>query len=817
MIRNYILVAFRSILRNKLTAFINIAGLALAIACALMIYLFIRDEVSYEQYHSKADRMYRVTRSFHNDEGEVGLHLSSVAPPIGPLLKNDFGEMEEVVRTLNSSMVISLEEHGETKMMNTESEVFFAEPGIFRIFDIHTVTGDANAALNRPRTAMLSRKTAMRYFNTPDVVGKRLRADNDSDLEITGVFENFPNESHWHPDILVSFITLEDDNVYGRERLATNWSNNSFGTYILLDKGTDPVALEKRFPAFVDKHFGKYAKANWGVGPDWVASKSTTLYLQKVTDIHLRSHLDDEIEINGNINNVYMMGAIGVFIVLIACFNFINLSTARATKRAKEVGLRKVAGAFRAQLVVQYLSESVLLTFIALTAALLIAVPGLNWLNAFTKKELSLNLLTDLPLFGGLLALGIVVGVLAGIYPALVVSSFKPALTLKGLQGTAKGKSTLRHILVTAQFAISIVLIIATLITFQQLDYLNTRDLGYNKDQVITLPYDSDLNKSYESFYNELLKSSQIKEAGRSTRQPTGRLLDSFGDPKIMRGDSLVPITMNLKSIQVDEGFFNTYDIAFAAGRNFSKDIPTDDSLAFIINEAAAREMGWKNLDENIDRDFFYADVRGKLIGIVKDFHFESLHQKIVPMIFLGRPRFRVLSIKIPGNEMQAGLQHVEKVWKDFLPGKPFEYRFLSERYRQLYEAEQKQNQLFTTFAALAIFIASLGLFGLAAFSTLQRVKEIGIRKVLGASVPSILTLLSREILFLILAANVLAWPVAWYLMSHWLDTFAYHISMNPITYGLAAIAAMAVALLTVSIQTIKAAMRNPANTLRHE
>jgi len=817
MIRNYILVAFRAILRNKLTSVINLAGLALAIACALLIYLFICDEVSYEQYHSKASRMYRVTRSFHLETGEVGLHLSSVAPPIGPLLKNDFGEMEQVARTYSTNAVITLEEHGETTMMNTESEVFFAEPALFSIFDITTLSGHASDALKRPNTVMLSRKTAQRYFASEDVIGKRLRVNNEADLEVTGVFEDFPNEAHWHPQFLVSFSTLEDEEVYGRTRLETNWGNNAFGTYILLHEGTDAHALEQRLPAFIDKHLGPYGKANWGTAADWVASKSTTLYLQKVTDIHLRSHLDDEIEVNGNINTVYMMGAIGIFIVLIACFNFINLSTARATKRAKEVGLRKVAGAFRSQLIVQYLSESILLTFIALGGALLLAVPGVEWLNAFTQKQLSLNLINNLPLLGGLIATGLVVGILAGIYPALIVSSFKPALTLKSQQGTARGKSTLRHVLVTAQFAISIVLIIATLITFQQLDYLNNRNLGYDKDQVINLPYDNDLNNRYESFYNELQKSSLVKEVSRSSRVPTGRLLDSHGDPKIMRGDSLVSVTVNLKNINIDEGFFDTYGIGLTAGRNFSKAIATDDSLAFIINETAAREFGWTNPQEHINTDFYYGGVKGKLIGIVKDFHFESLHQKIIPMVFMRSVRFRNLSIKIPGKEMQAGLAHVEKVWKDFLPHQPFEYTFLSERYDKLYATEQKQNLLFTTFAALAIFIACLGLFGLAAFNTLQRVKEIGIRKVLGASVPNILALLSREILILVVAANLLAWPAAWYLMSRWLDTFAYHIPMNPLAYGLAAVAALAVALVTVSTQTIKAAMGNPANTLRHD
>lgn len=818
MIRNYITVAFRAILRNKLTAFINIAGLALAMTCALLIYLFIRNEVSYEQYHSHADRIYRVTRSFHSEEGEVSLHLSSVAPPIGPLLKNDFGEMEQVARTLNSTMIIALEENGETRMTHAEKKAFFAEPGIFKIFDITTLSGDPDKALLRPNTVMLSRATALRYFNSTDVIGRRLRADNTADLEVTGVYADFPDEAHWHPEFLVAFSTLEDDAVYGRKQLETNWGNNAFGTYILLHAGTVPSNLEKQFPAFLDKHFGTYARANWGAKPDWVASRTTTLYLQKLTDIHLRSHLDDEVEVNGNINNVYMMGAIGVFIVLIACFNFINLSTARATKRAKEVGLRKVAGAFRNQLIVQYLSESVLLTFLALGTALLLAVPGLEWLNAFTQKNIALNLFQDLPLLGSLLALGVILGILAGIYPALVVSAFKPALTLKGQQGSVKGKSTLRHILVTAQFAISIVLIIATMITFQQLEYLNTRNLGYNKDQVVTLRYyGGELKDNYESFYNELQKTSLIKDVARSSRRPTDRLLDSYGDPKIMKGDSLVSVSMNLKTVAVDESFFDTYAIPVVAGRNFSRAITTDDSLAFIINEAAARELGWAEPGDAIDKDFVYADIRGKLIGVVKDFHFESLHQKIVPMIFLAQRRYRVLSIKIPGNEMQAGLEHIEKVWKEFLPGQPFDYNFLSDRYSQLYAAEQKQNQLFTTFAALAIFIASLGLLGLAAFNTLQRVKEIGIRKVLGASVPGILTLLSREILFLILAANLIAWPAAWYLMNQWLNTFAYHISMSPLTYALAAVAAITVALVTVSTQTIRAAMRNPASTLRHE
>lgn len=818
MILNYLKVALRSISRNKLTSFINIAGLALAMACAILIYLFITDEMSYEKYHSQSDRIYRVTRKFHSPEGEVNLHLANVAPPIGPLLKNDFGEIETLARTINYRVVVSLEENGEVKMANTEPEVFLAEPSIFKIFDIEIKSGDPIKSLERPFTIMLSENAAKRYFNDENIIGKRLRIDNAFDLEVTGVYKNFPLQSHWHPEFLISFVTLENDKIYGRQRLETNWGNNAFGTYLLLHEGADPKKLEHSLPAFIDKHFGNYARTNWGVPPDWKASTSTTLYVQKVTDIHLHSHLDDELEANGNITTVYMMASIGLFIVLIACFNFINLSTARATKRAKEVGLRKVVGAFRSQLINQYLSESILTTLLSLAFSVAIALATLNTLNAFTGKDLTLDLIHNIPLTIGLILFALLVGTLAGIYPAFVISSFKPAVTLKGQQGMTPGKSFLRKGLVVSQFTISIVLIIATLIIFKQLDYLNSQSLGYDKNQIVTLPYYSELAPNYETFYHELTNTASIKNVSRSSRIPTGRLLDSYGAPRVMKGDSLVNISMDLKSISTDTEFFDTYGIGISTGRKFSKEIVTDDSLAFIINKAAVKEIGWENPEDYIDKEFEYADVKGKLVGVVEDFHFESLHQQIRPMIFLQRKNnYNSLSVKINSQEMKDGLAQLEKVWKTFLPARPFDYQFLSERYRNLYENEQKQSQLFTTFSILAIFIAGLGLFGLATFNTMQRIKEIGIRKVLGASVSNILTLLSREIIVLILVANAIAWPIAWYFMNQWLDTFAYHINMDVLSYLLAGISAIFIALITVGAQTINAALSNPAKTLRYE
>ncbi len=818
MIKNYLKTALRSIFRNKLTAFINIAGLALAMASALMIYLFVTNEISYDQYHSKADRIYRVTRNFLNAEGASTLHLSAVSPPFGPLLKNDFGEIEVMARILQNSFVMAIEENGERSKIATENEAFMTEPDVFKIFDIPVVSGNPEQALERPNTVMLSEKAALKYFESTDVIGKHLKAGSRLDLEVTGVFKNFPLESHWHPEFMISFSTLYDSTIYGRRNLETNWANNSFPTYVLLNQGSDPKKLEVRFPDFINKHYGTYTKANFGAPPDFVASKRTAIYLQKVTDVHLRSHLDYELEVNGNINNVYMMAVIGLFIVLIACFNFINLSTARATKRAKEVGMRKAVGAYKNQLIFQYLSESVLVALFALVLAIGFSSLALGWLNDFTQKNLSLNFVSNWPILLGLILFALGVGILAGIYPAFVISSFKPALVLKGQQGSIKGKGGIRRTLVITQFAISIVLIIATAITLEQLNFLNSRDLGFDKDKVVTLPLYSELDNAYDAFYNELVKSSSIKDVALSSRLPTGRLLDSQGEARVMKGDSLVNSGVSMKSVAVDYEFFNTYNIGLATGRSFSKAIPNDDSLAFIINEAAVRKIGWKSNTEGIDKDFQYGGTRGKLIGVVKDFHFESLHQEIIPMIFfINQNNYNNISVKIAGNNMQDGLEHLQKVWKEFLPVRPFDYQFISDRYLKLYAAEQKQGQLFTVFSALAIFIACLGLFGLATFNTLQRIKEIGVRKVLGASVPHILMLLSKEIVILIVMANLLAWPIAWIFMGQWLKSFAYHIDMNLLVYLIAAVLAILVALLTVSTQTIKAAMTNPSNTLRYE
>jgi putative ABC transport system permease protein len=811
MLLNYFKVALRSIFRDKLTTFINVTGLAIAMACCLLIYSYISDELVYDRYHENADQIYRVTRNFLSPDGTVSLHLGHVAPPFGPLLKNDFPDMKEVARTIQFNTLFSLEENGERKLSFEERNTYIAEPAIFRIFSIPVLSGSGEKALARPLCVMLSDKMALKYFNSTDIVGKRLRADNAFDLEITGVFESFPDQSHWHPDFLVSFSTLNDDRIYGRKQLETNWGNNSFATYVLVNDQFDLTKTESEFPAFLDRHMGAMSAENNAPLP----STWTHIYLQPLTDIHLYSHLDSEVESNGDIKNVYIMGVIGLFIILIACFNFINLSTARATKRAKEVGLRKVVGAYKNQLIIQFLSESVLMALLSLIAAMGAVSMAMNWLNEFTGKSLQLNLLGHAYSTTLIVAATVFIGAVAGIYPAFVIAGFKPSLILKG-QGLSRGKGSIRKALVVAQFAISIVLIIATMITFRQLNFMNTRDLGYAKDQIVTLPfYGDELGNRYDAFRNELLRSAAIGNVTRASIIPTGRLLDSQGS-QVQKGDTMAATDVVIKDVRIDHDFFDTYGIPIVSGRNFSKEIQSDDSLGFILNEAAVRMIGWTN-QEAVDKVFQNGGVKGQVIGVVKDFHFESLHESIVPIVFHLQPRYRRLSVSISGTDMQAGLKDLEKVWKEFLPEWPFEYQFLSDRYRQLYNTEQKQSQLFVIFSALAILIASLGLFGLTTFNTLQRVKEIGIRKVLGASVTSILRLLSEEIVLLILVANLLAWPVAWYLMGKWLNGFAYRINIGPGVFFLAAMGAITLALITVSAQTIRAAMTNPAHTLRSE
>ena len=796
-------------MKYKFISFINLFGLTVGLTCCLLILTYILNELSYDKYNKNADQVYRITRTFYTANGDLSLNLGTISPPFGYYLPADFPEIQKMTRLLNGGTTPL---RYKDKLIN-EPNVYFADENLFDVFTINVLKGNPKTALNAPFSVMLTEETAKKYFGNEDPINKTLRANNQFDVKVTGIYKALPSNAHIHPNILVSFNTLNDSTIYGENNLRTNWGNNSFFTYIKLPKNYNIEGMKARFPAFLDKHM---ANEYSGMKP----SKLTKLDLQKLTDIHLYSHTDYEAEPNGDINRVYIFSAIALFILLIACINYMNLSTARSALRAKEIGIRKVVGARRRELIVQFLSESILITWAAIFIALALLYFTLPWLNKVSAQNLSAGILMKWQILVPLFLSPFVIGVLSGIYPALFMSSFQPVKTLKGLF-KVQGKSiSFRKVLVVTQFAISIILIITTAIVFQQLRYMQNAALGYDKEHILTMPYNTALNNVYESFRNTLLQNPNIKDVGRSSRIPTGRLLDESG-ASVLGSDSLVPVKADIRNVATDYNFIPTYGIKIIAGRNFARDYATDTSN-FILNEAAVKAIGWKTPDEAVGKGFKYGNTTGRVIGVIKDFNFESLHQQIAPLVFLmpyvpGQSSYNYISVKISSQNIAAALSTIKNTWQKYLPEFPYQYTFLDENFATLYDAEQKQEAIFTTFAFIAIFIACLGLFGLSAFAISQRVKEIGVRKVLGANVTTIVALLSKEFLNLVLVAAIIAFPIAWYAMHNWLQSFAYRITIQWWVFLFAAVAALFIALLTVGFQAIKAALANPAKSLRTE
>jgi putative ABC transport system permease protein len=807
MIYNYLKIAIRNLLKYKFISFINLFGLTVGIACCLLILTYIINELSYDKFHPETDRTYRVTRSFRSPEtGIVSLQLGSVAPPFAPLLINDFKEIQKITRLLpGGSATIRYED----KMFN-EDNTFWGDEHFFDFFKVQVVKGNPAKALSEPYSIMLTEEIAKKYFGNEEPLNKMVRLDNEFNFKVTGVYKDLPANTHLHPKILLSFNTLKDTAIYGEERLRTNFGNNSFLTYIRVPEGYDTRNMEKQFPAFLDRHLNP--------GERIKASQWTALGLQKITDIHLHSHLDDEVEENGDIKRVYIFSAIALFILLIAGINYMNLSTARSALRAREIGVRKVVGAQRKEIIAQFLSESVLVAWLAMLLAVLVTWLSLPGLNKLSGQQLNLGILFRWEIIVPMLIVPFAVGILSGIYPALFMSSFKPILVLKGLFKVGGSAISFRQVLVTTQFAISIILIISTITVFKQMRYMQQKDLGFDKNHIVNLPYSSALNNQYDAFRLELLSNTHVKNAGRSSRIPTGRLLDANG-ARIKRSDTLEPAGADIKFVSADQDFIPTYGTKIVAGRAFSREFSTD-TASFIINEAAVKALGLKSNDDAIGKDFGYGSRTGKLIGVLGDFHFESLHQKIVPLVLLA-PRtqngYRSISIKIAGSNIPSALSHIQKTWQKFLPETPYQYTFLDERFARLYQSEERQKSIFTVFACIAIFIACLGLFGLSAFAISQRVKEIGIRKVLGANVSTIVALLSKDFLKLVLLAAVIAFPVAWFAMDSWLQDFAYRINISWWVFVLAGIIAAIIAFVTISFQAVKAAIANPVKSLRSE
>jgi putative ABC transport system permease protein len=800
MILNYLKITLRNIRRNRGFSVINIIGLAIGMACCVLILLFVSDELSYDGYHSRADNIYRMVASTRLS-GEEREYVP-LGAPYALLFDNALPEVKAAARFYPHPRM--LVEHEEKKFF--EERFFFSDPSVFEIFSFPLRRGNPSTALKSPFSVVLTESMAKKYFGDKNPVGESLKIDNEHIFRIDAVMEDVPPNSHFHFDFLASLETLSD--LYG-ERFLRHPGYLSFYSYVLLQENTDPRGLEAKFQDVVIQNYGERA------------ASLRTIKLQTLKSIHLHSHLEAELEANSSLSFIYIYSAIAFFILLIAAFNFVNLSTARSTKRAQEVGVRKVLGAFRFQLVKQFLGESAVFSLVSLFLAVIIVRVLLPLFNSLAGREISLDFLYSPSLLIGLAGIILVVGILGGLYPALFLSAFEPIRTLKGKWRTTGRNGSFRRFLVVAQFAISIALITGTIVIRNQLHYMRSQNLGFDKEQVVVIPLnDPESKQSYEVIKEELLKNSSILAATASSSVP-GKQSSSIA----YRVEGLPDDQhISIDTFFVDYDFLETFGIEIAAGRGFSKGFATDEENAFIVNETAVRELNWNDaLDKQI---IWPSDLRrndaivkkGRVVGVVKDFHVTSLHEGIGPVLFQILPsNFRFLSVRIAPKNVTQTLAFLREKWRQSSPAFPFEYSFLDEDFDKLYRADQKVGRIIGIFTTLALFVACLGLFGLASFAAEQRTKEIGIRKVLGASASGIFMLLSREFAKWVLVANILAWPIAYFAMDRWLRNFAYRVTLGVDVFLLSALAALAIALVTVSFQSIKAAVANPVDSLRYE
>ncbi|MCK4663469.1 MAG: ABC transporter permease [Bacteroidales bacterium] len=798
MLKNYFKIAIRNLLRQKAYSIINILGLSIGIACCILIFLYINNELSYDKFHDNVENIYRVST-----EGNISkdyINVAKTSPALSAAIVKDFPEVTNAVRIheMNQATLFSYKDKN-----YYEEQIFYADSSFFDIFSFKLIKGNPKKVLTEPFSIVLTEKTASKFFGNEDPVGKSLRINDKNNYLITGIVEDVPQNSHFHFNMLVSFSTLYKLN--GKERYK-HWGSISYSTYITLTDGVDYKAFNKKLPDFANRYLfkGEEVDVNIKLNP----------YLQPLTSIHLHSKLMAEIEPTGDINNVYIFSAIAIFILLIACINFMNLSTARSLRRAKEVGMRKVHGAVKKQIVFQFLGESVLLSLLGLIIALTLVELFLPEFNNLVNKQLSLNFINDWYLILGFIGVSVVVGIIAGSYPAFYLSSYQPVKVLKGELKEKTGKFSLRNLLVIFQFVISITLIISSIVIFNQLELLKNTKLGFNKDNVIVIPLREErMQQKYEVFTNELKKLPEIISISAAS--------STLGSS--LNGSGFVPEGVDEKdpwlifNMAVDYDYVKTMGMTMSMGRDFSREYSTD-TASVIINETLLKKLGWK---EPLGKTFSHLSrsnsLKLKVIGVVKDFHFISLKQNIEPfMMFYNPDIFTNLNIRIAGN-IPESIDKIQQKWNELETSFPFDYFFLDNTYKHLYKPEQQTSRIFNYFTYLAIFISCLGLFGLASYVSEQRTKEMGIRKVFGASVKNIIVLLSKEFLKWILIANIIAWPLAYYLMNKWLQDFAYRTETYLWIFIISALAALFIALFTVSFQAIKAASANPIDSLKYE
>lgn len=807
MLKNYIKVAFRNLWRNKGFSSINIIGLAIGLATCLLITIYVMDELSYDKFNKNADRIYRV-------DGDIqfgGTHfVLAVAPDqMGPTLVKDYPQVEQMVR-FRGYGGFSVKKGTQNVV---ETRVIYTDPTLFDVFTLPMIAGNPKTALLEPHTMVISESMAKKYFNRTDVVGQSLFINDKRDYKITGVIKDVPTQSHFNFDFFVSLA--ESD-----EAKASNWLSNNFNTYVVLRKGVDPQFMNSKMPEVVRKYMGPQVQQFLGASLDEITKSGSHAFytFTPLTSIHLHSDKVAELGANSSVEYVYIFSGIALLILLIACVNFMNLSTARSANRAKEVGVRKVLGSLRSTLVGQFLAESTLVCLISMILAILIAWLMLPYFNQLSAKDMNIGVMTRSWMLPTLLIIVVLVGLIAGSYPAFFLSSFQPIQVLKGKIAAGFKGSWLRSSLVVFQFLISIFLFVGTIVIYNQISFIRNKKIGFNREHVLNIHNCYALGDQAKTFKNEIAALPGVEGATMTGYLPTGPYRND--NPYFMDATLDQKKAISMQSWDVDENYIPVLGMELATGRNFSDQLKTD-SNAMIINEAAAKLMG---LTDPVNTKIYSPkDIDRKkieiytIIGVVKDFNFNSLRQQVTPLALFLRKENGTLALRIHTTEIPHLVNEIENKWRTMAPSQPFSYSFMDDDFNAIYRSEERMGRISLSFSILAICIACLGLFGLAAYAAEQRTKEIGIRKVLGATVSNIIGMLSKDFLKLVIISMLIAFPFAWWAMHRWLQDFAYRISIGWWIFVAAGGLAILIALVTVSFQAIKAALANPVKSLRTE
>lgn len=806
MIRNYFVSAFRSFFKHKSFTLLNVTGLSLGMVASLLILQYVKYERSYDTFHSKAKDIYRVQYNGWQN-GKLRFECAAAVPAVGPALKNNFPEVQRFTRLYPVSGVISYESPERGLISHLEEKMQIVDSSAFAIFDLKLLQGDPQTVLTGPNKVAISEKAAAKYFGQTDPIGQWLSWNGDNRFEVTGIFQDIPDNSHIKFDFMLSYQTL---NRQTNNQSETSWGWYDFNTYVLLEPGTDVKALQAKWDEYLLKTRGEEWKKY---------NRLQEFILQPMLDIHLYANLlqESQPDERGDGDSVYALTFIALFILIIAWVNYINLATAKSFERANEVGVRKTMGAQKSQLVYQFLAEALMVNLMA--AAIAVVGVRLLWptFSSLSGRDIPLEYMLQSDfwlLVGGLFAGG---SVLSGFYPAVILSSFKPVAVLKGkVMGTAGG-GFMRKSLVVFQFVTSVVLISGSVIVYQQLSFMRNQDLGVDIDQTLVLKgpgvTDSTFVRQKESFKTEALRIPGVRSMTASSNVPGDEIFWASGIRKLVNDPST---SISGYTVGIDHDYISSFGLELAAGRGFDRDHP-HESNSVIINRAMSDALDFRNPEAALGERVIQGDTF-EIVGVLENYHQMSLKEAVVPLVYRYAPDFSsFFAFKVEGNNYQQILASLKEPWNTFFPGNPMDHFFLDEFFNRQYESDRQFGQIFGLFTMLAIFIACLGLFGLASFLTMQRTKEIGIRKVLGSTPGGIVMLLSRGFILLVVVANLIAWPVAWFLMNWWLESFPYRIEINPLLFVIAGAGVVIIAFLSVGIQTLKAALLNPAETLKYE